>query len=143
VIPKQGHTLVGTTPRGNDRKSIDRLLARVSERFGVSTRVLHREGHPATMLASLDDVVLGADNVLLTGEAAGLISPSSFEGITYALQSALVAAQSLKAASPDVNETYRRLCQPICDRLSQQLRKSKVVFDSNRRREHWSSLEEK
>ena len=43
---------------------------------------------------------LGGDNAYLIGEAAGLISPSSLEGISSALISACALAESLREANP-------------------------------------------
>lgn len=44
-------------------------------------------------------VCLGKDGAFLLGEAAGLISPSSFEGISYALRSAELLADVLNEAT--------------------------------------------
>lgn len=49
---------------------------------------------------------LGGDGAFLVGEAAGFISPSSLEGISSALISARVLAESLQA--PDPLRAYRR-----------------------------------
>lgn len=53
------------------------------------------------------DVLLGNERVFLIGEAAGLISPSSFEGISYALLSAEALAKALQ--SENTLAAYRRL----------------------------------
>lgn len=53
------------------------------------------------------DVLLGNERVFLIGEAAGLISPSSFEGISYALLSAEALSQALQ--SENTFAAYRRL----------------------------------
>lgn len=140
VIPKRGGTLVGTALTGNDKESMDLLIGKVSEQFGISTTIVERGGHPAALIASLEDIELGQGNVLLAGEAAGLISPSSFEGISYALESALLAAQALRGDRARVADTYGELCRPLLLRLSEQLRKSKVVFDRSRRGAYWSSI---
>ena len=42
----------------------------------------------------------GNDRIFLIGEAAGFISPSSFEGISYALLSAEALAQALESEKP-------------------------------------------
>jgi flavin-dependent dehydrogenase len=52
------------------------------------------------------DFFLGNASVFLIGEAAGLISASSFEGISYALQSGLLLAQSYQKS--DIRKAYRR-----------------------------------
>ena len=140
VIPKQRGTLIGTALTGNDKESMDLLIDKVGEQFGISTAVLQREGHPASMIASLKNTELGQGNILLVGEAAGLISPSSFEGISYALESASLAAQALTGDPARVVDTYRELCHPLFARLSDQLMKSDVVFDRSRRNTYWSSI---
>lgn len=49
----------------------------------------------------------GRDGVFLLGEAAGLISPSSLEGISSAINSAVMLADALRSAG-DPNVAYRR-----------------------------------
>ncbi len=109
------------------------LLKKISEELKISTKVLKTEGHPATMIGNLNEIVFGTDNILLVGEAAGLISPSSCEGISYALQSGLMAAQAMKTEANSIIDTYRKLCHPICRRLSDQLEKTQIVFDGEKR----------
>ncbi len=53
------------------------------------------------------DVLLGNGRVFLIGEAAGLISPSSFEGISYALLSGEALAKAFQ--SQHVFAEYRRM----------------------------------
>ncbi len=140
VIPKGNHTIVGTTLEGNDRKSMDLLLKKVSEELKISTEIIEKEGHPATVIGNLDEIVLGTDNVLLVGEAAGLISPSSFEGISYALESGLMAAQAIKTEPTSVIDTYRKLCNPMYRRLSSQLEKSQIISNKEKRSEYFSTI---
>lgn len=55
-------------------------------------------------------VFFGADGAFLIGEAAGLISPSSFEGISYALLSAemLATAMNIKTDSGAILRAYKK-----------------------------------
>jgi len=140
VIPKEGHTLVGTTLDGKDKGIIDTLVAKVAAELKTSTRVLASEAHPATLIDSPEELVPGAGNILLVGEAAGFISPSSFEGISYALESALAVAQAIRAQPASPVDAYRHLCEPIYRRLAGQVDKSRVVFDKENRGKYWSSL---
>ncbi len=50
----------------------------------------------------------GLDKVILLGEAAGWISPSSAEGFSYAFKSALALAESFKANPDRPMETYTK-----------------------------------
>ena len=54
------------------------------------------------------DFVCGKDNAFLIGEAAGFISASSLEGISYALDSAEILAEVLHAAPDNANAVYRK-----------------------------------
>jgi len=116
------------------------LLKKVAEELRISTEIVGTEGHPATLIGNLDEIALGTGNVLLIGEAAGLISPSSFEGISYALESGLMAAQAIKTEPDSVIDTYRKLCDPMCLRLSYQIEKSQIVFNKEKRSEYFSTI---
>jgi len=61
------------------------------------------------------DLCLGGRGAYLIGEAAGLISPSSLEGISYALKSGEHLARSLNRCSSPARGicTYRLLCLPL------------------------------
>ena len=67
----------------------------------------------------LGDILLGRGSAFLVGEAAGLISPSSFEGISYALASseALAASLSLASSEKEALRLYRRRAAPLCRKV--------------------------
>lgn len=54
------------------------------------------------------DFVCGEKGVLLIGEAAGFISPSSLEGFSYAIDSALMLAESFSAGGGQVERRYKK-----------------------------------
>lgn len=137
IIPKSDHVLVGTIQDELDPSSTERLQAKVSAFFGVELEVVSREGSYAYCIKERTDVELGKGSVLLAGEAAGLISPSSFEGISYALQSGAVAAQALDDGDP--LPMYREACVPILERLESQLEKARQLFDEDLRRRYFES----
>lgn len=55
----------------------------------------------------------GSDGAFLIGEAAGFISPSSLEGISYALDSGYALAQCLNTPSQNSNWDYRKATRKI------------------------------
>lgn len=59
------------------------------------------------------EVFTGRQGVLLIGEAAGWISPSSAEGLSYAFASALMAAKALTGGLSSVATIYRKLAAPL------------------------------
>jgi len=68
----------------------------------------------------------GSDGVYLIGEAAGFISPSSLEGISYAINSAVSLADSFSAKPSRRSAVYRR--KTICLRLKLMLKTLKCPF---------------
>jgi len=83
---------------------------------------------------SIKDVCFGKGNVLLCGEAAGLISPSSAEGISYALRSGKYCAEAFNAKNPNPLEGYSKNCKPLLSRLEEKFKKSKTISDKNKRK---------
>jgi flavin-dependent dehydrogenase len=59
----------------------------------------------------------GSDGAFLIGEAAGFISPSSLEGISYAIDSAYLLSQCLNDKEADANKKYRAKTRRIRLRL--------------------------
>ncbi len=59
---------------------------------------VRREAGVAIQVRSADDVVSGAGRTLMAGEAAGLMSPSSGEGISFALNSGAQAGRAVAQA---------------------------------------------
>jgi geranylgeranyl diphosphate/geranylgeranyl-bacteriochlorophyllide a reductase len=54
------------------------------------------KGCPITSLTSIKQVYLGDNNIFVLGEAAGLVSPSSGDGISYALSSGMAVGKVLE-----------------------------------------------
>ena len=55
----------------------------------------------------------GSDGAFLIGEAAGFISPSSLEGISYAIDSGYLLAQSFNDGEAHINTRYRKATRKI------------------------------
>jgi geranylgeranyl reductase family protein len=77
----------------------------------------------------------GAGEVLLTGDAAGLVDPITGEGIAHAMQSGYEAAQAvlsgLMEMKRDVLHEYRRRFYPLVRELSYATRLSFWLFSKN------------
>lgn len=58
-------------------------------------------------------VYTGCNNAFLLGEAAGFISPSSLEGLSYAMDSARILSEVLNYDASNPNKTYMRRTLPI------------------------------
>lgn len=73
------------------------------------------------------DFVCGEDNAFLIGEAAGFISASSLEGISYALDSAEILKSVLLRDTPDMNHAYRKATRKIRLKLYGKILKSRAL----------------
>lgn len=96
----------------NCREAFELQKERLAERFGF------KFGEPIKTEACMvlrpktpSDFCTGADGAFLIGEAAGFISPSSFEGISWAMNSARLLVTALKSGSP--NRSYHCFTRPI------------------------------
>ena len=59
------------------------------------------------------DICTGKDNAFLIGEAAGLISPSSLEGISFAVNSARILADILNTNKTNAVKVYEKKIIPM------------------------------
>jgi flavin-dependent dehydrogenase len=97
MIPKGEGLLIGTAVR-SDKPSARRLallkekLAARGFRFG---KVFQKRGAFLLRPRSRSHVRLGAGRIGLVGEAAGWVSPSSAEGLSYAFRSARSLAEAI------------------------------------------------
>ncbi len=70
----------------------------------------------------------GGENVFLLGEAAGFISPSSLEGISSALQSALVLSRVFNSDAKNKNTKYAFAILPLRLKLWLKLLKCPFIY---------------
>ena len=128
AIPKSECVLVGSAfaDRATARDNFDRLLAEFCRRLGLAGTVLGRAARPLTRPRSRADFCPGDSSVLLCGEAAGLVSPSSGEGISWALVSGAAAGRALGTARPGA--AYSRAFGPLAARLGDKFVKSRIIF---------------
>ncbi len=133
VIPKGKLVEVGVavSPH-NSKQKFELFKKKVKERFGISG---DGEIDSAIVLRpnSLNEITLGKDHILLCGEAAGLISPSSAEGISYALRSGKFCADALNKKFKNALPEYKENCKPLLERLSKKFAKSALIRDSQNR----------
>jgi flavin-dependent dehydrogenase len=131
LIPKDGTLIVGSAlPGGGTAPKRFELLKDKLRRFGIGlgrkirrrTAFLHRP-------KSTRHISTGAGRVALVGEAAGLISPSSAEGISYAFRSAMILADLLQKGPAALDKRYRAAVKGL--RLNIRLKNLKchIMYD--------------
>ena len=136
TIPKGDRLLIGAAfPAGQGALAsfeilVDRLRSR-GMRFGprltLSSAMISR---PTSLL----HLCPGADGVLLAGEAAGFISPSSAEGISYALKSAAALAGALESGLTGVDARYRSAAWPLAFDVGMKSLKASAIYGAMTRR---------
>lgn len=112
IIHKDEYIIYGGcfTPK-HCRKAFEEQKKRLQEFTGLD---LHNPVKTEACLADrprkMKDFVTGREGVFLIGEAAGFISPSSFEGISSALRSGTALAEAFLSAedSEKIARTYRK-----------------------------------
>lgn len=115
IIPKENYILLGSAlrPRENTREKYDMLKSKLT-RLGFNfDNKLKTEGAFINRPKKVSQLYLGRDGIALIGEAAGAISPSSAEGISYALKSSLYLAQSLDEGIDGFLDRYKQMVKDI------------------------------
>ena len=105
---------------------------RLKERLGpYGFRLEHPLRTEACMVlrpAGPGDYCCGRDGMFLIGEAAGFVSPSSLEGISYAINSGYALSRVLNQPQGNPNRRYRRAVADIRTRLTLKNLKSPFLY---------------
>ncbi len=99
VIPKDNFILLGAAlkPKDNVSEKYNNLKERLSNLGFDFNRKVKTEGAYIFRPEKMKNLYPGNENIALIGEASGAISPSSAEGISYALKSSQFLALSLES----------------------------------------------
>lgn len=106
-ISKDGYFIIGGAfEMKNAHQSFELLKEKLVPYAFTFNKVLKTEKCVVLCPSKFSDFRCGKDNMFLIGEAAGFISASSLEGISYALDSAETLSQILNADNATPNKTY-------------------------------------
>jgi len=134
-LTKDGSFLLGGAfPVATAKRDFHRLKEKLTQygyRFGTP---LKTEACLVLRPCGPRNHCLGTDGAFLVGEAAGFISPSSLEGISYALESGYLLAQCLNQGKIAPNLAYRRGTRKIRLRIFSKLLKSPFMYQPFLRR---------
>jgi len=126
VVPKGDVAIVGSVFYPKTKRpweKADQLLATMREAMPQLGESRKREACAALCVRSIDDVAPGSGRVLLVGEAGGFMSPSSGEGISYALRSGIEAGKAVAHHAPDAAlSAYREALAPLRMDIRRRLR---------------------
>lgn len=126
-LVKDGELIFGAAlPLTDSRKNFETLKER-SRSYGFDCKnPLVTEACLVNSPKSINEIECGKEDVFLIGEAAGFISPSSLEGISYAMDSALALAKAMK--DRNVIKSYRSNCRKLKVKILLKQLKSIVLY---------------
>ncbi len=115
VIPKDNYILLGAAlrPRENTREKYEILKTKLTELGFDFKDKIKTEGAFIYRPKKVSQFYVGRDKIALIGEAAGAISPSSAEGISYALKSSAYLAESLEEGIEGFLDRYEHKVKKI------------------------------
>jgi len=106
TISKDNHFIIGGAfPKNNCNERFE-ALKNQAKTFGMNFGVLEKREGCFVNIYTLGSLCLGKNNAYLIGEAAGMISPSSLEGISYAINSAKILADIINKKK-NINKRYQ------------------------------------
>ncbi len=121
-------------PRRRARERLALLYDRLVARGFPLGEPVKREGCLLLRPARPGQLALGEDGLALIGEAAGWISPSSAEGISYAMRSAIALAGAMGSGLDGCVGRYRRATRGLAANILGKTVKSIGMYNSPLRR---------
>jgi geranylgeranyl reductase len=131
TIPKDKLLVIGAAlvPRDGTMRRFELLKKKLRE-YGIEFgRTVRRESAFLLRPQATRQLCTGANGVALIGEAAGWISPSSAEGLSYAFRSARLLAEVLHAGFDNLGPRYVRATMPLRRNILLKSLKSRIVFN--------------
>lgn len=129
-VSKDGYFILGGAfPKDNSRQRFERLKEKLNKRGFSLGEPVKTEACQVSMPRGIRDFCVGRDNAFLLGEAAGFISPSSLEGISYALNSAYDLADILNSGCDNPVWKFRVRSIPMRGKLLAKYMKSPFMYN--------------
>jgi geranylgeranyl diphosphate/geranylgeranyl-bacteriochlorophyllide a reductase len=133
AIPKGDGVLVGCAfhEKRGARERFERVLDWYRGELGLEGRPATVSGRYLSQPQRWAHLFPGDGHALLAGEAAGLVSPSSGEGISFALESGAAAGRATGhrpdgAAAPAA--AYRRAFMPLARKVMVKTVKARIIY---------------
>jgi flavin-dependent dehydrogenase len=135
LIPKKGNLIIGSALKeGGDIKSKMKILKeKLKEKFGIFGKVIKKEAAILSRPKNEKDIFLGKDNIFFIGEAAGLISPSTSEGISFALRSGYNCAKAINDDFKSAFSLYKKLSKNLIEEIKK--KQKNPIFSPTLKRE--------
>lgn len=127
-ISKDNHFIFGGAFDMKQPNQHYQLLKQKMEAFGFEFgEVIKTEKCVVLCPSKYSDFYCGKDNIFLLGEAAGFISASSLEGLSYAFDSAAILSQLMNKSLNNLHPRYRIKTLPLRIKLLGKILKAKIL----------------
>ncbi len=131
TIPKGNHMIIGAALRPKEKTSekfklLKKKLRENGFKFG---KTVLKEGAYILRPLRIQQLTTGTKGIALIGEAAGWISPSSAEGLSYAFRSALILAEAMRATLHDFEKRYYQKARALRRNIFIKNLKSHFIFN--------------
>ena len=119
----------GAFPIKNGRDKFELLKAKVKPYGFKLENPIKTEACMVLRPSNPFEFCCGKNNAFLIGEAAGFISPSSLEGMSYAFESAYILSEIFNKKKFSSNFEYTKLTIPIKIKLTTKLLKNPFMYN--------------
>ena len=136
IIPKDNGIIFGSAvEEGKSAQKYHDLQKEKLKKHGYDlSEPIKREGCHLVRPLSSKDVCFGKDSVALIGEASGLVSPTSAEGISYAMLSGDALGRAILEDKENFLELYERNGKPLKKNIDSKMRKYPIMYNQTIRK---------
>lgn len=136
IIPKDDHIIFGSAiQEGRDATTYHNLQKKKLEKYGYKfDSPLKKEGCYLLRPTSTKDITLGDGRIALIGEAAGLISPTSAEGISYAMISGCMLGDAINEDIENFLHIYKNKAKKLKSNITSKMLKYPAMYNANIRK---------
>ncbi|NQU83062.1 MAG: FAD-dependent monooxygenase [Parcubacteria group bacterium] len=138
AIPKDNNLVVGSALlKEGATEKFHIFKQKLKEKLGIQGQITKKEGWLINRPRYEKDVFLGLGNVFLIGEAAGFISPSTAEGISFALRSGFNCAKAISNHSKNPFKEYEDISSSLINEIILKFAKSEMLSDPVKRKNYF------
>ncbi len=136
TIPKGDYLIIGAAlhPKQKTSEKFKLLKSKLKHLGFEFGKTIWREGAFILRPVKTKQVSTGKKGIALLGEAAGWISPSSAEGLSYAFKSALLLAEALRKTPDGFERRYHEKTKTLRRNIFLKNLKSHFIFNPTLRK---------
>jgi len=136
VIPKKESLILGSALEKDDdiKNKMKLLRSKLKKKLGIGGKTIKKEAAILSRPESGKDIFLGSGNIFFVGEAAGLISPSTGEGISFALRSGYNCAKAINEDSQNAFSLYKIFSKDLIKEIKEKTKKANILSDPKKRK---------